>query len=201
MSRLVQEALRYMGATEEDSQSVALVIDCFIELGTVAVPRHCITILPQGEVRAMFDSQSLAAYLDGHDEAALLAATLGIRLEQRLRRIEATDTLRAAAMHACASARIEAYCDEVQTTIPGANGPRFSPGYGDFPLQAQHALLSRLDATRQIGLYLTEGGMLVPSKSVTAVIALGLWDGASCGEDKCARCDRRDCAYRREGGQ
>ena len=50
--------------------------------------------------------------------------------------------------------------------------PRFSPGYGDFSLEVQSAFLEMTDATKLIGITLTDGGIMVPEKSVTAVIGL-----------------------------
>ena len=52
---------------------------------------------------------------------------------------------------------------------------RFSPGYGDCPLTAQRSIVDALNATRLIGLTVTPTSLLMPTKSVTAVI--GLFDG------------------------
>ena len=49
---------------------------------------------------------------------------------------------------------------------------RYSPGYGDFPLAAQGALVALLDAPRKAGVSLTSSLLLVPPKSVTAVIGV-----------------------------
>ena len=50
--------------------------------------------------------------------------------------------------------------------------PRYSPGFGDFPLSAQREILSVLDAARAIGVSLTDTLLMVPSKSVSAVIGV-----------------------------
>ena len=47
--------------------------------------------------------------------------------------------------------------------------PRRSPGYGDLPLSLSRTILDELDAPRKIGVSITDSGLLVPSKSVTAV--------------------------------
>ena len=49
---------------------------------------------------------------------------------------------------------------------------RYSPGYGDFPLTAQRELLSLLDAPRKVGVSLTDTLLMVPSKSVSAIIGV-----------------------------
>lgn len=193
---VAREALRYLGVRQPDARTQALVADCLVAL-EVAAPRHVKVTLPVAEVLMAFDSDALASHLAGCGEAVLLAATLGTQADQMIRTAEATDTLRAAALHACAAAKIEAYCDAVQASMPEARRPRFSPGYADFPLSAQQALLRLTDACRRIGLYLTEGCMLVPTKSVTAVLGLGP-ALSGCPTDKCARCPKTDCAFRGE---
>ena len=47
--------------------------------------------------------------------------------------------------------------------------PRRSPGYGDLPLSLSRTIISELDATRKIGVSITDSDLLVPSKSVTAI--------------------------------
>ena len=47
--------------------------------------------------------------------------------------------------------------------------PRRSPGYGEMPLGRSREIIDRLDATRKIGVALTESLSLVPTKSVTAI--------------------------------
>ena len=49
---------------------------------------------------------------------------------------------------------------------------RYSPGYGTFPLAAQRTLLAILDAPRTVGVSLTDALLMVPSKSVSAVIGV-----------------------------
>lgn len=198
MNHVEREALRYLGVRGPDARAEALVAECFDAL-SAAVPRHALRVLPAQEVERVFESRTLSRHLQGADEAALLAATLGAEADRLIRRAEAVDTLRAAALHACAAAKIEAYVDEVQSALPGAARSRFSPGYGDLSLDRQQALLDLLDAGRRLGLYLTAGQMLVPSKSITAIVAIG-----PRAEDrafpKCAACDKKDCAYRTKRG-
>ena len=47
--------------------------------------------------------------------------------------------------------------------------PRRSPGYGDLPLALSREILARLDASKALGVSLTDSNLLVPSKSVTAI--------------------------------
>ena len=85
-----------------------------------------------------------------------------------------------------------------QETLPLTT--RFSPGYGDFSLEHQPALLSLLDTQRRIGLTLSEGGMMLPTKSVTAIVGIRASFSAellsqSCASG-CAACSKQ-CAFRK----
>ena len=68
--------------------------------------------------------------------------------------------------------------DSIEDEIRKELGPgetlvaRYSPGYGDFPLAAQNALVALLDTPRKVGVALTSTFLLTPSKSVTAVIGV-----------------------------
>ena len=50
--------------------------------------------------------------------------------------------------------------------------PRFSAGYGDFPLSAQKEIFGMLDCARQIGLTLNDSLLMSPTKSVTSIVGL-----------------------------
>lgn len=49
---------------------------------------------------------------------------------------------------------------------------RYSPGYGDLPLDVQSSFLRALDAQKKIGLTVSENNLLFPRKSVTAIIGI-----------------------------
>jgi len=58
--------------------------------------------------------------------------------------------------------------------------PRFSPGYGDLPLETQREIFDVLDCSRRIGLMLNDSLLMSPTKSVTAFVGVG-------GEEKNGR--------------
>lgn len=53
-----------------------------------------------------------------------------------------------------------------------------------------------LDCAKTIGLTLTGGGMMTPTKSVTAVIGAST-EQQSCHIKGCEACEKKDCLYRR----
>ncbi|MBR2220113.1 MAG: Vitamin B12 dependent methionine synthase activation subunit, partial [Phascolarctobacterium sp.] len=65
---------------------------------------------------------------------------------------------------------------------------------GDWDLLEQRKLFAILECEKKLGLTLTDGLMMAPSKSVTAVI--GLSEEASCVWKKCLSCNNINCPYR-----
>ena len=66
-------------------------------------------------------------------------------------------------LQAAATAMLEAFCDSACQELKEeyeSRGlylrPRFSPGYGDFPLENQRNLLDALEAGKRIGIKLTD---------------------------------------------
>ncbi|MDY9920283.1 MAG: methionine synthase [Synergistota bacterium] len=138
-------------------------------------------------------------------KAVLIAATLGSGIDMLLRRSQAEDMSDAVIIDACASAEIERVTDlaesEIMRSLPSEEHltMRFSPGYGDVPLEDSQKIISALSADRRIGLKLTGTNMLVPMKSVTAVI--GISDRKTDRSKDCTLCSMKEsCAYKKRGG-
>ena len=74
---------------------------------------------------------------------------------------------------------------------------RYSPGYGDLALESQREFFRVLNVTKTIGVSLTEGCLMVPTKSVTAFIGMSKTD-KNCILSGCEDCTMRDtCMYSR----
>lgn len=201
------EAMRYLGAKRDDAEASVLVDMVYLKLRNEVQARHILQKYAckvdddgvQLDNGVRFYSQDLARHLRGCGQLLLLAATLGSRVDIAIRRLALQSVAEGAAAQAVAAALIESYCDEVQQQAPVQNlaqRPRFSPGYGDWDLREQSKLFSLSDCSRKIGLTLTDGMMMVPSKSVTAVI--GLAEDAICAWNKCMSCGNINCPFREE---
>lgn len=147
------------------------------------------------------ESQGLRRHLSGCSRAVVLAATLGASADGLIRRYTVKGMSYASCAQAAAAALLEDYLDDLCRSVGERYGsflkPRFSPGYGDFPLSFQKPLLELVDAPKRIGVTLTDGSMMTPTKSVTAVV--GLTEEEGCREEKCAGCGKKDCPFREEG--
>ncbi len=119
---------------------------------------------------------TLARHLAGCSSAYLACGTIGIGFDAFHRRVSANSGVDALIAQAIGAALIEKLMDSVEEEIRADLQPgetlvsRYSPGYGDFPLAAQRELLAMLDATRKVGVALTGTLLMVPSKSVSAII-------------------------------
>ena len=123
-------------------------------------------------------SPSLAKHLSGCHAAYLVCTTIGASFDALQRRTAATSPSDAFVLQAIGAAAIEEWTDETEKAIRRELQAgetlvsRYSPGYGDYPLAAQRELLGLLDASRKVGVSLTDSFLMVPSKSVSAVIGV-----------------------------
>ena len=200
-----EEVLRYLGCPgTEDPATLALVEGCSARLLAAARPKWTYRVFDLAvqtdgvrlDCGLLLPGRDLAAHLRGCSRAALLAAALSAPVDALLRRAQAEDLAAAVALDCCATAAVEAVCDlaeaEIRVRFPGCSFPfRFSPGYGDLPIELQDPILRLLDAPRRVGLCATDRHILTPRKSVTAV--LGISDGEISPQKRgCASCTFRD---------
>ena len=206
------EARRYLGykpGNPPSPQIEEILRDCGLELMNAARPkavwkRFPLTVQKDGalELAGMeISSCDLAVHLNGCREAVLLGATLGVETDRLIRKAEIGEISRAVMLQACAASLLESWCDQWCDEIAGQVSPlllrpRFSPGYGDFSVSHQIGMLSALEAGKRIGLSATDGMMLTPVKSVTAVVGLTDQPG-SCHTRGCAACGKTDCLFRK----
>ena len=139
-------------------------------------------------------SSSLSRNLAGCTQCVLFAATAGPFCDMLVKRASVTSSAYASCCQAAGAAAIEAYCDLINDKIKDeyeAKGlfarPRFSPGYGDLPLETQKDWFRLLDITRNTGIELTGSLLMVPTKSVTAIIGLSP-DRLPCVRQGCESC-------------
>ena len=142
--------------------------------------------------------------LENCDEAILMAATLGAQSERLLLRYQARSSADALIMDAVLSAAIEAVCDQQEQLLRKAyleSGKhltdRFSPGYGDMPLEQCKEICAVLDTEKRIGLTVSRSGIMIPRKSVTAIIGISRYEQPR-RPSPCAVCAMRNtCALRK----
>lgn len=119
------------------------------------------------------DSHALAKVLSDSSECAVMVATLGVGVDRLILKRAHTSAAEAFILDALADALIESLCDLAERRVgEGRVSSRFSPGYADLELGFGHAIIAMTDAERRLGVKLTESGLMVPKKSVNAIIVL-----------------------------
>ncbi|KAI3346556.1 methionine synthase [Clostridium botulinum] len=140
------------------------------------------------------------------NEVFIIAATVGNKIEQKIRLYEKINLTKALILDACATVAIEEFLDELEEKIrldarkeDLAITFRYSPGYGDLPLDIQKDIVNALNADKTIGLTVSSHSLLFPRKSVTAIIGLIPIEK----EEKqrgCETCKNyNNCNFRKEG--
>lgn len=195
-----KEVARYLGyrrATPPEADVSALMEKAASEMQAVMKPQAVFEIYdlavdePSSEVVSTgsttvtlsfadvtLQSRDLGRNLAGCSQVALLAATIGPQVDALIRRHSSLDPVYASILQATGAMFIEELVDLTNSEIKkiaAAQGlktkPRYSPGYGDVPLQVQKDFFRLLPCTR-IGLTLMDTLIMAPEKSVTAFVGL-----------------------------
>lgn len=154
----------------------------------------------------VLEGKAIQALLSDCEQCVLLAVTLGQKVDARLRTLQVTDLSKAVIMDFCASSMVEQLCNQVDAHLREEwkqrnkyLTDRFSPGYGDLPIEIQCTFCEVLDTARRMGLHVTSSGLMVPRKSITAII--GIANIPQKMKIKgCKYCDfYRNCEYRKGG--
>lgn len=215
------EVLRYLGwkGTPIPEPLEETLQTCMKEMLQWSVPRYFYRRLPVSREESgirlcgtpyFLPGRDIALHLNHSSEVFLLCATIGLQVDRELRRRMVTAPEEALILDACATAAIEEVADQAEKEIEGlcrAEGKgltwRYSPGYGDLPLETQKWLIPFLDAPRKIGLTVTDSLLMVPGKSVTAILGVTELPESISSEKQapaCNRCPNRDhCLYRKRG--
>ena len=119
-------------------------------------------------------SKNLYKNLQGCNSAIILAVTAGIGVDRLLGRLNMLSQSKHFITDALSSAAVESFCDYVNQAIDDKyeTKPRFSPGYGDLPLEIQPDILKLLSADRTLGITLNNSLLMTPVKSITAIIGV-----------------------------
>ncbi|WP_053957343.1 vitamin B12 dependent-methionine synthase activation domain-containing protein [Inediibacterium massiliense] len=210
------EVLRYLGYRHQniDENLDRLIDTCIEETKQCVQCKYVIKVfdIEKGDEhieilgsRLIFKGKDIINHLEDSSTCAIMAVTLGNHIENKIKLYEKTNLTKAVILDACATTAVESLCDEVQKEIKKqANSRnlgithRYSPGYGDFSIDIQPMILDTLEAYKKIGLTCTKEKILIPRKSVTAII--GFKDNnITTKHSSCKECSKyRDCTFKRE---
>ena len=212
-----KEVLRYLGYKNQkiDENMSHLINSCCEEIVEICkessvyeifdIERKNDEILLIGSTLVLKD-KDIKDLLVNSEKCVVMAATLGAAIDSKLAYYSRFDIAKGVIMDACASTAIEYLCDELQNEIM-ENAlkdnlfitTRYSPGYGDFSIENGAEILNVLDAYKKIGLSITENSIMLPRKSVTALIGLSKIASVE-PHTGCALCKNAGCEFRKDGG-
>ncbi|MBO5211927.1 MAG: Vitamin B12 dependent methionine synthase activation subunit [Clostridia bacterium] len=124
-------------------------------------------------------SCNLRVNLADCNKAFVFVATLGIEIDRIIERYSKVLQTKALICDTVALFLIEAFCDYIEALLTKRikSKKRFSPGYGDLDITCQRDIIQNLDTARRIGVTLTDSCMMIPTKSVSAIIGVKKRDG------------------------
>lgn len=152
--------------------------------------------------------EDIRNHLDKSEVCVLMAVTLGNSIDEKIRYYEKISMTKALILDACATTAIEELCDkiceELEEVVQRENNTltsRYSPGYGDLPLDIQKKFLTMLSAEKSIGLTASSNSILIPRKSVTAIVGVVKRENISIKKISCLDCNKySNCMFRKGDG-
>lgn len=199
----IKEILRYSGCKSADKETEELLNTCMDEVRKVLTYKACyrdFSVCIKGNLCDFKDfsvqSKNLAEFLKGRENVTVFAATVGVGIDRLIAKYSRISPSKALMLQAIGAERIEALCNAFCNDLSACNNScirRFSPGYGDLPLEVQRDIFSVLDCGKYIGVSLNGSLVMSPSKSVTA---FAVASDAINKDDKCRLCGKKDCEYR-----
>lgn len=176
-----KEILRYAGVKEAVPEIDKVLDECITESCEKLSYKVCYAEFDISHTDELIDlgfmmttSKDLMKNLKDCTQIIVFAATIGIELDRLIAKYSRISPVKALIFQAIGAERIEALCDTFSEDVTAGKNtkPRFSAGYGDFPLEAQKDIFAVLEPNRKIGLVLNNSLLMSPSKSVTAIIGI-----------------------------
>lgn len=151
-----------------------------------------------------FGGEDIKKHLAESERCILLGLTLGMGADRLIRTLESSDMSSAVVCDTLCSVLTEQLCADARQEIAKEYEglyltDSYSPGYGDLHLDTNRSMEKLLDMPKRIGVSVTESMLLLPRKSITAIIGISKTEtkGHLAGCENCRIYDK--CTLRREG--
>lgn len=179
-SELKPQICSYLGfrGVSSTCETDALIGECLGELDRLHRFRYRYERF--GSLPAELCKAPYLSFFQGCTGVILSVMTLGAEVDRRIRYLSRTDMTRSVVFDACASALLERLSDDYEKTLGDNLTYRFCPGYGGSDVKDVRVIFERLKPEK-IGVSLTEGNYMVPSKSMAGIIGVGANRKKSCG--------------------
>lgn len=182
----VKDAAYYLGygALHNPEEPILSIIkESIQQMEEVVNPRYCAEIFDlkvEGEKIEFADlnfcSKDLSRNLRNCSKIILVSLTVGAKVDFLIRKTQSVDSAKASVMQAVGAAfaenaieKLNKFFSEDLAKKEYKTHPRYSPGYGDVPLEFQKEFFRLLPCSK-IGLSLMNTLIMAPEKSITAFI-------------------------------
>lgn len=212
----IEEVKRYAGLGNCNEFPERLLKEACLKGKTLIAPKAIWHTYPYDSVLhkimspepVYLNSDSITAHLEGAIEVVVFAVTIGAALEEEVSNMftqgNYTEAILLDAVGSCTTEQaVEQLVSMLAHQAARSGlviGCRYSPGYGDWPISAQKDIVE-ISQADIIGINLTTAMMLVPRKSVTAIVGLYPYQHVlnipSMQEEACGTCTHAGCQYKK----
>lgn len=210
----IAETKRYAGLHASENFPDKIIADACMTAQAIAKPRGIFQ-------QCCYDAEScqllceepftikgskIRKHLENAEIAIIMAVTIGSDIEKEINTLfSKKEYTKGLILDAAATTATEMIADQLNHYIDEMAAKhgykttwRYSPGYGDWPLTQQMNLMRAIHAD-QIDIHITSGCMLVPQKSITAIIGMVRSAAESCIPSGCLNCSMHNtCSSRKE---
>lgn len=207
-----KEILHYLGCDGCDDLLEKQITEATSKVGKLARAKIVYQVVNvqgyENDLKIPLYGEDVKQLLATCEQAIFMAATLGNAIDTEAKRLSLQDMGMMLVFDAVCNAAIEAVADEFEEEQRRLYQQqaryftdRFSCGYGDLGIELQTKFCKALDTKRKIGLFVNESNLLLPLKSITALIGISKLPQAR-RITGCERCDRKEfCELRKRGNR
>ena len=210
-----KETRRYAGLRKAENFDEKLIEEACLEARLLANPRgiwqmydyDAATQTVLSDPPFSIKGEVIGKHLEKSEKVIILSASVGDAIEEHVTQYFKDGRYAySVLLDAAATAAVEQIADTMEKAIEPKVAKegysmrwRFSPGYGDWPLEQQPEMV-RVAKSAQIGVNVSDASMLVPRKSITAIICLVPQNNETAPHtpNGCAACSKIDCPSRKD---
>lgn len=182
MNKIKQLALKYLGHTNQElTESFdSLLNECVkevIEIAQLKVYWQRYSLehpLRVEELDILISSESLESNLENCKECIVIASTLGVQIDKKIKYYSSYNMSKGIVFDAVASAYLEVGCDEYEDKyLPENRSYRYAPGYSDIPLSLNRLFATRMNLYKHLGVSIDQNDLFIPMKTMLGIIGIG----------------------------
>ena len=208
---LITEKMGQKNNDERASRILPVLDECMRRARALAVPKY--TFIEKKIVKLWSDhieieegvkffTKKTTSYMKGASSLVLFLVTIGDGIEKEASLLTSgPDPLKGYLLDRIGSFAIESLAENLEKRLrkdrslsKRSVSARFSPGYCDWAIEDQFTMARVIDFSKA-GVMLTEGCMMVPKKSISAIVAVAEEGIFKEHVSSCLACEIKDCQF------